>query len=228
MLPVSYSLKRHLENLAGSRPTDQSASRFRFMPIYGKSCESVWWGSRLDESIPKQGCPIGTIFWNTTLKQTNDHRIFYAPSRRPLTNRLLSPRLKNTMKKQEIQRIVWSVSSVYADHTFGRVHMTRYRPRSRSQCSQLAALESCFVVPIVSLRCSLADQQSTSSSVTFYPKRWVHVWLDVFRLSSLIIPRVFRRSVIIWNGGKDRGQMPVNKQPWWQGRCSPCLSGLST
>lgn len=52
ILPISYSLKRHLENLAGSRSNDQSASRFRFMPIYGKSCESTRWGkSRLDESI---------------------------------------------------------------------------------------------------------------------------------------------------------------------------------
>lgn len=41
---VSYDLKRHLENLAASRPADQSPRRFRFMPIYGKSCESAWWG----------------------------------------------------------------------------------------------------------------------------------------------------------------------------------------
>jgi len=43
MLSVSYDLKRHLENLAASRPADQSPRGFRFMPIYGKSCESVWW-----------------------------------------------------------------------------------------------------------------------------------------------------------------------------------------
>lgn len=43
MLSLSYDLKRHLENLAASRSADQSPRRFRFMPIYGKSCESTRW-----------------------------------------------------------------------------------------------------------------------------------------------------------------------------------------
>ena len=56
---IAYSLKRHLENLASSRPSNQSELGFRFMPIYGKSRGDRWWGARPGWTIPFHDLPRG-------------------------------------------------------------------------------------------------------------------------------------------------------------------------
>lgn len=74
-LSVSCDLKRHLENLAASRPTDQSPRRFRFMPIYGKSCESAWW-EKPARTSPCSSWGVAPadrhVTFNATLRITSD------------------------------------------------------------------------------------------------------------------------------------------------------------
>lgn len=123
---VSYTLNRHLENLAVSRWADQSEGSIRFMPIYGKSCWSGRWENSGEFIRPRRGKS-----GREALKYENNRKLAFSIDKRAANNRF---GINNWSINGQSQIFSWKyrniqiiISTSNTGHTFGRVYLVEAR-----------------------------------------------------------------------------------------------------